>query len=1236
MKVSENINENVSITPKGPHTTTPRPSSYATATAQQRAEWTFSDDINETTSVLRRLIQYIRSLITQGNSHDDTLPSNAIFVEGPSFNVTSEMNDRLIVVTSDNNVSINLPTEFSKLPFSLNIKTTGIGAVTINTPQGYDNYELQKLAMNRGEGTLIFRAVGNGPSATPIGDVKPVVTDPNLQNIEIVSVSVDEFGRTATITYNVGEVSGADGFQFILNGQVIGAQLTSNKNKQAVFTLDEVIGKNDQVRLTYTTSGNVKGKNGVGLTPFQDRLVNNNSTISDPTTPSLLYRAKVNLGPIDPDDDELDFPTHQDTSAGAATDIIDQNGNVVGEIYNIDEQQGNDLGHPTGDNSGAFPDTAIQGYFFTLDGAKRIGLRGLNDAHFIILKLFGSRENQNETHSTVFTVGNVTKSLFVSINQDNTADFYNVRPNSGEVEIVFANGLSRVGFFNAIEILAYNQEVTDPGTGSQPPMVNQADLGPGIQRIKTELPPGLQTQVFAVPSNYKILWDNEVKQRMLTLLNDPVHADEKDEIENHSFMMYRAVKYLLYGNSSDASAAISRAKSYLSGVNLGSGSNNFNGYGTYSELSCCALVFSWLRDTMSQSDINYFVDRLERLCWDNTKDPNDSPIFPRGSINDIFGNNAAGGKLKSLVSHHLSHLISIFWAAVAIAPYRNQVYQQVARKIIDEVILGKYAMNRLGLNQGTNYTMARSSRDAAMLMTLEHIAKAAGATNTKYFDRETFAGVRAQVQITRPDGKKLLFGDTFEYRPSRSYETVGRIAIAAAAAEDEHAYDFAYTTGYNRLLINNTGNKTFSTRDGIFLGWLPPIILSQKPFTRKNYRSMPDYYHAPYPAGVTILRGGMDIRNNNVGSDDYHFAIFHSANIGNHNTLGQGHVSAYLKGPATGQNGAYNSSTGEYNSDHVVRFFSQGISCNIGYSHHHDDKYKINGRQNKPLFSHGQEYRGTPKVFADDILGSSKFDNVLVRRVHVESGLCTLIVDTTKSHNSEYAKKVSRLVVAVATGNSSTPFIYLTQDYFENSRSDTGNYVLHQSVDDISVDSNAREFWVGNNMNRAGVQYNAKEYGKVFGDGSLHLWDGWHVDRNSAGSPTGNEYPPGQMQSHRVGYEEIGGKRADIRSVGKNKSEIIVLHQLVFPGVGRPSSSEQVNAKIRGIDTLGVVTILGRDQADYDSVSFELPGTRRVLIPCLSASARYQDQNGNVYNAKSNFFFDQQLPAGQYTIMKSA
>ena len=1129
-------------------------------------------------------------------------PERTYFVSGGSIAEKNAPGSQVGIISAFGDQPITFSFEQGGIDNNRFTLTTG-GVLTVNQTVLYNNNKSFKIKVRATNGGGFFVKdftinVIQDPSARTATFIR-WKTDGRILEGTAAGTVVGELisDATGTLTYNlIPENEQNQNSDFVLDGnKVVSNSVFSASDGNKVIDIE------------------VTGETGVS---FEDRLTVfvNEIIVPTPTT----WEALINIGPAQPNK-PAPPNNHDDPAVGFETAIEDSNGVEVATLENLDEMGSNDQGAPTGDDSGVYPDVYIYGYFFAVETSKRMLLKGLDDDNYYNFTFFGSRSNPDR--GTNFRIGSVTKLLDVSFNSDRTITFYNVRPTNGEIDIAFSNGIRDVGYFNAMEVKSFAEEQMEPVNPPPPPPPPPTAGGTSeIQTIDTTLPDGLQRGKFMPPANYEMLWDNSVKAEMLSLIGQDIHSREADSIKNDNAGPYRALRYKLYGNVSDGVAALN----WMAGrVNTSISAGSVNTYGSGHDAWNIGIIHSWCKGLYSRSDTpskSDMVNKIARLCWDSNFDTGDSPIFPNKNIDDIFGNNRAGGNVRFITTHHGTHISGLFVMATAIADDEPRPYRQIRDAIIEEGVLAKWAMNR-GLLNGPQYGIARGSTIASIEMLLQDIAKKNGQSNTRYFPKECFQDARAFMYCTRPDGITAKHGDLFHYFPFPSYAYTRWIVMTAVAAEDREAIDFAYRIAFNRVEMNVPDRNLYYV--------LPTMLmLAQKPLPPKDFKTLPLSAKFDYPSGMSVRRSGWDIRVGNSGSNDRLFVTWYHAIVGNHAPHSIGYF-YYNKGAIEAPNGYYGA---DYGLPHITDFIQQSVAYNTLLSQNSDFLMPVRNGGNVKIG--GIKFVDNPRNL-NDVLngrGSYVYDSLKVSRSHTDDSITTVLIDTSEAEDNRYAKTVRRLILNLDTGFSDIPMLVFTQDFFENKVDDTTNVTLCQSIDDVSVNQSNNTFVITNDRKPiSSLSYRGQAKGWEFGSGKVNIWTGWHTSRSTTGVPNGTEAPPQTKASWQIPYIEEGGKRVDIRTNDQDDAEHFTLRAVAETGTSYPNPSHSKVGDLRIITMLGITIVAAEKHAEKSGLTFSVPSNNRVIVLCLTPG-KYKDQTGKNYTVKSGFLFDERLNAGTYTL----
>lgn len=169
----------------------------------------------------------------------------------------------------------------------------------------------------------------------------------------------------------------------------------------------------------------------------------------------------------------------------STSNLVNSNGQVtpIGIDFLNTPWNAGDAGAVTNNNSGVYPDAVIRDYFwFGIYGAPEtvtFQIRGLSVGSQYNLTLFGSSAwtGVGNNGTTVYTVGGVSKPLYVDNNSQNTVTFDNVTPNNSGVILVTMSKAAGTpyGVLNAIVLQKTYNDGTAPLLPDELAAVAQAD-----------------------------------------------------------------------------------------------------------------------------------------------------------------------------------------------------------------------------------------------------------------------------------------------------------------------------------------------------------------------------------------------------------------------------------------------------------------------------------------------------------------------------------------------------------------------------------------------------------------------------------------------------------------------------------------------------------------------------------------------------------------------------------------
>lgn len=412
--------------------------------------------------------------------------------------------------------------------------------------------------------------------------------------------------------------------------------------------------------------------------------------------------------------------------------------------------------------------------------------------------------------------------------------------------------------------------------------------------IPPQTHPRLYVRSAHLPDLKKRVEHPQVKEVLATLRKLGVDrtAEEEAKVTDRGFRYYfemrgvtsrvqvEALEYLVSGDKKIARKAITTMLDTLQNVNYGTKGDLSRASGVM--LMCGAMVYDWCYDQMKPAEKKAYIDSFVRIA--KTMECG----YPPHNNEPIAGHSSEWMILRDMLS-----------AGIAIYDEYPDMYNHVIKMMFkDYVPVRNFIYSGHNYHQGTSYVNVRFSNDLFSLWILDRMG--AGAI---YDPAQQFLGYDFLYR-RRPDGQVMPAGDTNPIRrntPSYSLPTM----LASSYYKDSY---LAYEFERKPKIESNCLIFEALWRDLDLKAKAPDDL----PLTR----------YSGTPFGWMIARTAWD--ENSVIAEmkiNEHF-------FGNHQHLDGGSFQLYYKGPLAIDAGAYQGSSGGYNSPHNKNFFKRTIAHN--------------------------------------------------------------------------------------------------------------------------------------------------------------------------------------------------------------------------------------------------------------------------------------------------------------------
>lgn len=353
----------------------------------------------------------------------------------------------------------------------------------------------------------------------------------------------------------------------------------------------------------------------------------------------------------------------------------------------------------------------------------------------------------------------------------------------------------------------------------------------------------------------------------------------------------QALDYLVYGDKKQARKAITAMLDTLQNTNYGKKGDLSRASG--SMLMCGAMVYDWCYDQMKEKEKKDYIKSFIRIA--KTMECG----YPPHNNEPIAGHSSEWMIMRDMLS-----------AGIAIYDEYPDMYNYVIKMFYKDYIpVRNYVYSGHNYHQGTSYANVRFSNDLIAQWILSRMGV------DKVFNPAQQFVLYDFLYRRRPDGQVMPAGDT---NPNRRYSpSYGLPAMLA--------YSF-YKDGY--LAYEYERKPKVDNHCLIFdILWRDLTVESKSP------EDLPLTRYSGTPFGWMIARTGWG--TNSVIAEmkiNEHF-------VGNHQHLDGGTFQLYYKGPLAIDAGAYQGSSGGYNSPHNKNFFKRTIAHNSLLVYNPDEKF---------------------------------------------------------------------------------------------------------------------------------------------------------------------------------------------------------------------------------------------------------------------------------------------------------
>lgn len=412
--------------------------------------------------------------------------------------------------------------------------------------------------------------------------------------------------------------------------------------------------------------------------------------------------------------------------------------------------------------------------------------------------------------------------------------------------------------------------------------------------IPPQTHPRLYVRSANLPDLKKRMDHPQVKEVLATLRKLGVDrtAEEEAKVTDRGFRYYfemrgvtsrvqvQALEYLVSGDKKIARKAITAMLDTLQNVNYGTKGDLSRASGVM--LMCGAMVYDWCYDQMKPAEKKAYIDSFVRIA--KTMECG----YPPHNDEPIAGHSSEWMILRDMLS-----------CGIAIYDEYPDMYNHVIKMLFkDYVPVRNFIYSGHNYHQGTSYVNVRFSNDLFSLWILDRMGAGAIYNPAQQFLAYDFLYRR------RPDGQVMPAGDTNPIKRSIPSYSLPAMLASSYYKDSYLAYEFERKPKIESNCL-------------IFEALWRDLDLKAKapddlPLTR----------YSGTPFGWMIARTAWD-QNSVIAEMKINEQFF-----GNHQHLDGGSFQLYYKGPLAIDAGAYQGSSGGYNSPHNKNFFKRTIAHN--------------------------------------------------------------------------------------------------------------------------------------------------------------------------------------------------------------------------------------------------------------------------------------------------------------------
>ncbi len=430
-----------------------------------------------------------------------------------------------------------------------------------------------------------------------------------------------------------------------------------------------------------------------------------------------------------------------------------------------------------------------------------------------------------------------------------------------------------------------------------------------IDDVTVPIPPQVHPRLYVrsadIPELKKRMENPQVKKSIATLRKLGVDrtAEEEAKVTDRGFRYYfemrgatsrvqtQALDYLVYGDKKQARNAITAMLDTLQNVNFGTKQDLSRASGVM--LMCGAMVYDWCYDQMKDSEKKAYIESFVRIA--KTMECG----YPPRNNEPIAGHSSEWMVLRDMLS-----------AGIAIYDEYPDMYNYVIKMMFKDYLpVRNYIYAGHNYHQGTSYVNVRFSNDLFSLWILDRMGAGAIYDSSQQFVPYDFLYRR------RPDGQVMPAGDTNPIRKSMPSYSLPAMLASSYYKDNYLAYEYERKPKLEAHCL-------------IF-----DILWRDLDLKAKAPDDLPLTRYSGTPFGWMIARTAWD--QNSVIAE----MKINEQFVGNHQHLDGGSFQLYYKGPLAIDAGAYQGSSGGYNSPHNKNFFKRTIAHNSLLVYNPDEKF---------------------------------------------------------------------------------------------------------------------------------------------------------------------------------------------------------------------------------------------------------------------------------------------------------